>query len=59
MASYYELTQDEVRFLLDTMELYRQERKFWTDEEVKDFKELHHYLKTRERPPITFIKEPL
>lgn len=49
MASFYELTEDEVQLLLDALDLFRTEGKFWTDEEVKLFEELYHFLKTRER----------
>lgn len=54
MASFYELTEDEIKILLETMDLFATDGKFWTDKEVKDFEELRHYLKTRKRPPVTF-----
>lgn len=58
MASFYELTEDEIKILLETMDLFVTDGKFWTDEEVKNFEELRHYLATRERPPVSFTKEP-
>ena len=57
MASFYELTEDEVKLLLEYMESYRQHGKFWTHKEVEDFEELRHYLETRERPPVVFTEE--
>lgn len=56
MASFYELTENEVELLLEALGLFATDGKFWTDEEVTDFEELRHYLKTRERPPITFTE---
>lgn len=48
MASFYELTEDDVKLLLEALDLWRTDGKFWTDEEVTHFEELYHYLETRE-----------
>lgn len=48
MGSFYELTEEDIELLLAALDLYRTDGKFWTDEEVKRFVTLYHYLKTRE-----------
>lgn len=58
MASFYELTEDEVEMLLNALSLFTPIQKFWTDEALEAFKELKHYLETRERPAITLTEEP-
>lgn len=57
MGSFYELDEDERALLLDALEMYRQEGKFWDDAEITLFEELRHYLKTRERPPVVFTRK--
>ena len=49
MASFYELTEDEVALLIDALELWREEGPSRTDEEIKDYLELKEYLETRQR----------
>lgn len=43
----YELTEDEVTLLLEALDLWRTDGKFWTDEEVDRFELLYYYLKIR------------
>jgi len=49
MASFYELTEDEVEFLLEALLYWRENGPPRTDEEIKDYLELRDYLETRER----------
>jgi hypothetical protein len=48
MGSFYELTEEDIKLLLEALDLWRTDGKFWTDEEVELFETLYHYLKTRE-----------
>jgi len=48
MASFYELTEDDIKLLLAALDLWRTDGKFWANEEVDHFEQLYHYLKTRE-----------
>ena len=49
MASFYELTEDEVEFLLEALEYWRENGPPRVDEEIRDYLELKEYLKTRQR----------
>lgn len=51
MGSFYELTEEDIELLLASLDLFRTDGKFWTDEEVAHFEELYHFLKTREVVP--------
>lgn len=49
MASFYELTEDEVELLLEALEYFRTHQGTYGDEETMRYLDLVHYLKTRER----------
>lgn len=49
MASFYELTEDEVELIKKALSLWRTDGKFWTDEDVEIFEELVYYMEHRER----------
>lgn len=49
MASFYELTEDEIAFLIDALDHWREAGPPRTDEEIVEYVELRHYLETRQR----------
>ena len=49
MASFYELTEEEVQLLLDALEYWRNNGPPRTDREIRDYLDLAAYLETRER----------
>ncbi len=49
MASFYELTEDEVELLLEALEYFKTHQGTYEDEETQKYLDLKHYLETRER----------
>ena len=52
MSSFYELTKDEVVFLLEALLHWRETGPPRTDEEIQDYLELKDYLETRQRRDV-------
>lgn len=49
MASFYEITEDEVELIKKSLALWQTDGKFFTDEDVKIFEDLVYYMEHRER----------
>jgi len=54
MASFYELTEEEVKLLLEALEYFKIHQGTFGEWETKLYRELKDYLETRERPPVIF-----
>jgi len=49
MASYYELTEDEVQLLLEALEYFKTHQGTYGPAETQRYLDLKHYLETRQR----------